>query len=163
MLMLLLQFQITNLTEDERQLIPDFCEWLCTQLYSTIDTKINRRKIQLRMKYLMSVSWIQWNKSKKYETTVLNIMQAIYESFTYVPKKDNIYEIKIDDNILIPNSYTSISRLIRFLNYGDINNKATGIFTKLEQNFDFNKLNSMWRMFMLHELNIISAVKIITK
>lgn len=163
MLMLLLQFQITNITEDERRLIPDFCEWLCTQLYSTIDTKINRRKIQLRMKYLMSVSWIQWNKSKKYETAVLDIMQAIYESFTYVPKKDNIYEIKIDDNILIPNSYTSISRLIRFLNYGDINNKATGIFTKLEQNFDFNKLNSMWRMFMLHELNIISAVKIITK
>ena len=41
--MLIRQFQFTNITEEELEIIPDFCEWLCQQMYSYIDNKINRR------------------------------------------------------------------------------------------------------------------------
>ena len=49
--MILFQFQFSQV-EDEKEydLIPDFCKWLCDQIYTRIDTKINRRKIQLRIK-----------------------------------------------------------------------------------------------------------------
>ena len=40
--MMLLQFQFINLDEDEKQLIPDFCELLRSIIMSRINTKINR-------------------------------------------------------------------------------------------------------------------------
>ena len=37
--MMIIQFQLTNTTEDEQKLVPDFCEWLDNIIYSDIDTK----------------------------------------------------------------------------------------------------------------------------
>lgn len=160
--MLLLQFQFEDIdTSKEFELMDDFCKWLCDQIYNTINTSINRRKLSLRMNHLYEISWINWDKNHKYDTGVSNIMHSIYKSITYTRHKNNLWIISIDANILIPNTYTSIDRLIRFLNYGDNQYKATGIFTKLAQTFNFKKLNGLWRLFVLNRLGYVTSTKIV--
>ena len=161
--MMLLQFQFTNTTQEEREVIPDFCEWLCDILFSKINTKINRKKISLRLNYILEqVNWINWGKNK-YSLSTSDIIDAIYESITYKQYKDNIWKIFIDTNILIPYSYTSIDRLIRFINYGDNKQRGTGIFPGLEQDYNFKQLNGLWEIYCMKNLNSSTDVKIITR
>lgn len=163
MLMLIIQFQFMNTTDEEQELIPNFCNWLCSVLYSKIDTKINRKKIYLRLDYLLNkVDWIVWGKDKD-DITVSEIMTAIYESIIYQQHRNNNWTICINTNVLIPHSLTSIDRLIRFLNYGDNIQRATGIFTDLEREYNHNKLNTLWNLYTLKNTGSMSNAKIISR
>lgn len=159
--MLIIQYQFTNITSQENELIPEFNEWLCNQMFDYINTKINRKKISLRISYLYKVSWVKWLSHRKF-IDVQSIMQAIYSSFKATEYKNNLWKIEVDDNILIPNTTTSIARLIRFINFGDINNRGTGIFTNLQAKFNHQFLNGMWRIYITRKLGMVSQVKIIS-
>ena len=78
--MLILQFQFTNVRDDELNIIPEFVEWISDQIFQYINTSINRKKIQLRINYLYQVKWIDWINTKYIDTQ--SIMEAIYDSFT---------------------------------------------------------------------------------
>lgn len=158
---MILQFQITNITEDERDMIPEFCKWIINKMYIEMNTKINRRKIQLRINYLYTVPWISW-KSRKYIDTQI-IMDTIYKSITYKEYKDNIWKVDIDDSILIPGTATSISRLVRFINSGDSNMLGTGMFSTIENRYKGPELMSLWKVFILDNLGELSNSKIITR
>lgn len=161
MLMLIRQFQFTNISDEELDLIEDFCEWLCQQMFSYINTKINRRKIQLRINYLYKVHWINWNKTSYID--VDSIMKAIEESFSYEEYRNNIWKIQTNSKILIPGTSTLMDRLIRFLDFGDSVHLGTGIFSSIKKYYDAKKLNQMWKIFITHHLGtMISDVKIIT-
>lgn len=43
-LMLILQFQFTNVRDDELNIIPEFVEWISDQIFQYINTSINRKK-----------------------------------------------------------------------------------------------------------------------
>lgn len=88
----------------------------------------------MRINYLYQVKWIDWINTKYIDTQ--SIMEAIYDSFIYKQRKDNTWIIEIDNNIKIPNTYTSIGKLIRFLNSGDINLKGTGMFIAASKHFN---------------------------
>ena len=160
--MLLLQFQFVDIaTDKERELFNDFGMWLCEMFYAQINTKINRRKISLRMNYLQDVSWIAWHKNKMYDTGVNDIMRAIKQSIVCTPHRNNVWTIHIDSNVLIPNSNTSIDRVIRFLNYGDMKYKATGMFTAITTFYRHDKLNGLWKLFVSQQLGYITTTTII--
>ena len=162
--MLILQYQFTNIDDSDSSLMEDFGEFVIQRILETINTKINRKKISIRLKYMIEdAKWINWYGSKKYDTTVQDLMQAVADSFKVVPYKYNLWKIEIDPNVLIPNSSTSIDRFIRFLNYGDTKNKATGIFTKLENNFNHNKLKTLWQFYNFSQLGGLSTAEIIAK
>lgn len=161
MLMLIRQFQFTGIAEEELEIIPDFCEWLCQQMYSYIDNKINRRKIQLRLNYIYQVSWIEWKKNKY--IGVSEIMEAINKSFSYEEYRNNTWKIQTNSKVLIPESNTLMDRLIRFIEFGDQHQRGTGMFTGLKKHYDASKLNTLWRMYKSYRLGTyLSDVKIIT-
>lgn len=163
MLMLILQYQFTEFTTEEYEEIPIFNTWLCDAIFSKINTKVNRRKIELRLNYLLdTVDWIDWKKSK-YDITVSELMNAIRQSIIWQKKRKNIYNIIIDTNILIPHSYTSIEKFIKFLEYGDIKHKATGIISTLENDFNHTELLSMWQMLLYKDGLGITNSKIIAR
>lgn len=159
--MLILQFQFTNVRDDELNIIPEFIEWISDQIFQYINTSINRKKIQLRINYLYQVKWIDWINTRYIDTQ--SIMEAIYDSFTYKQRKDNTWIIEIDNNIRIPNTYASIGKLIRFLNSGDINLKGTGMFTAASKHFNHKKLNNLWQIFAMRTLGSMTKVKIIAE
>ena len=157
--MLIIQFQINNITEQEQEIIPDFCNLLCDLIYKDIDTNIHRKKIQKRLKYLSTVPWIKWKTKNK--INLEEIMYLIRESLIYRRKK-NIHCVEISDSIFIPNSYTPFVRLLRFLNSGDNYYPAISLITKLIRKYNFQYLNSMWKTFILEELGEISYAEIVT-
>lgn len=161
--MVILQFQFTDLTDNEQEIIPDFCKFLKYLMLAKLNTKINRKKISLRLKYIIEeASWVKWDNNKKYNTDLNDVIDAIMKSIVAVPYKNNIWKIEVNSNILIPNSYTSIDRLIRFLNYGDTKCKATGMFTNLEHEYNYKKLCSIWTFYVMNELGSTTSAKIIT-
>jgi hypothetical protein len=161
--MMILQFQLTNTTDNEQDLIPSFCNFICDYIYAHIDTKINRRKIGLRLNYILDeATWVNWNKDK-YDITVSEIMEAIHYAICYEQYRNNIWRIQIDASIPIPYSSTSIDRLVRFLNYGDNYERATGMFTNLEHKINHTELNRLWLLFIMKNLGYMSQAKIITR
>ena len=159
--MLIKQIQFTNCTEEELELIPDFLEWLIDNIYSNLNTKINRKKIQLRLKYLSTVSWIHWT-SENY-TDTQTIMECIYDSFSYEEEQNGKWVLTTNSNVILSHTSTSIDRIIRFLEYGDIKFNATGMFNKIKNEYKFHKINNLWRMFLLTKYQIgITDSKLLT-
>lgn len=102
-------------TEESKELL-NFGYYICDLIYSEINTKLIRKKIQLRIPYLYTVNWIQWKR--KY-IDVEDIMKTIYESLEVKPERYN-YVIYINEETIIPNSVTKADKLIRFLDVGDM-------------------------------------------
>lgn len=159
----ILRFQVINATEDELELIPNFIDEIYIRMFKHINNFVSRKKISIRLNYMLNnVNWIQWTKNS-YNTTTEDIINAIWYSFDYEKQRNNIYNLRINSNILIPNSATSIDRLIRFLNYGDTKYKATGMFTKMIQDMDIITINNLWQVFILKNLQSHSNAKLVQK
>ena len=147
--MFILKFKVVNTNEKELAIVDYFCQYLKTIIYNEIDNKLNRIKIGLRIPYIYKVPWIQW--TEKY-ISVDDILKTMYKSITFDKHDKNEYVIKIETNTLIPNTTTSMDRLIRFLEYGDLNFKGLGIITKLEHKYNFNRLYGLWSVFCIQQL-----------
>lgn len=159
--MILFQFQISNTeSEDELDIIPNFCNWLCEQIYIGLNNKRNIKRLQIRKEYLLNVSWINWTHKKV--LNVDDIMELIHNSLIYEQYRKGIWHIKINNDILIPNTSTSIDRLVRFLEYGDMNVKATGMFTEVRRHYNQDRLNSLWKLYTAQNLGYISDATIIS-
>ena len=158
--MLLLQFRFLELSEDEKRIIPDFVNWLNNQIYQDIDTYTNRLKIENKIKYLQNVPWLRWISNK--DITVDMIMDNIEESIVGVELRNNTWNIRINDKIKFPHTSTVITRFIRFINYGDNSYKGTGMFLKICQEYNHNKLNSLWRLYTFDNLGYFPDSKIIS-
>lgn len=158
--MLLFQFQFSQVeNEKEYEIIPNFCKWLCEQVYARIDTAVNRRKIQLRISYLYTVPWIKWLKPVYIDTEM--IMESIHKSLTYKQYRGNVWKIETNTTMLIPNTKTNFDRLIRFINFGDAQITATGIFTLIQEHYTFYELQNLWYIYCLKELGYTSETRII--
>lgn len=151
--MLILQFQVTQADENEIQIVPNFCQWICNQIFSNIDTRLNRDKISARMSYIRRVPWIHWTSNKN--ISVQDIMNTIQYSFKYEQHELNYWVIELDSSVRIPHTDTSMSRLIRFLNSGDLNIKGTGIITAVQRKYGHSDLNTLWKMYIMQELGYL--------
>jgi hypothetical protein len=90
-------------------------------------------------------------------------METIRYALTYKQHRENKWCLAINDSMLIPHSNTSIDRLVRFINYGDNNQRATGMFTKLEHEINHKELNHLWQLFTIKSLGCMSQAKIIAR
>lgn len=158
---MIIKFQIINTTRKEKQIMPQFCRFLIDKIYEELNTPLNRRKIQLRINYMYKTKWITWS-SKKY-TDVQTIMDNIYKSFKYNKLRNNVWVIDIDNVMVLKGTLTPISRIVRFINSGDININGTGMFSKIENKYRSTELVVLWNLFTLDNLQEISEAKIITK
>ena len=154
----ILQFQLEEITEEEYNLIPKFCKLLSDMIFTEINTSIVKLKIQLRIPYLYKVPWINW---KIKNITTKEILNTIYDSFTYSELKNNTFKLNINTQNLIPQTTTSIDRLIRFLDYGDLNYKGIGFLTVMEHKYNAKQLNSLWKLCVIKYLGYLPESKII--
>ena len=155
--MLLTQFRFENLANEEKELLPEFFKQLKKILMNEITPTV-KLKIAIRVPYLYKVNWILW-KTKKIE--VDDIINAIYKAIKIYSTQDNIYKVVIDENATIPNTYSPLNRLVRFLEYGDINYKGLGLFTRIEHLYNYKKLNGIWRAVVMQEYGDIFSSRII--
>lgn len=159
--MMILQYKFNNvLNDNEYDIIPGFGNWICQQICTKINTKLIRRKIQLRINYLYTVPWIQWTKHKYLDVDM--IMNTIFKAIYVEQYRKNTWRIRINSNINIPNTNTSIDRLVRFLEFGDINHKSINMFNNIKQYYNNNKLDTLYNMYCLNNLGYYTNTYIIT-
>ena len=80
--MVILQYQFTNIDEQDVSVMDGFGEFVIQRILETINTKINRKKISIRLKYMIEEAhWINWYGSKRYNTSVQDLIQAIADKY----------------------------------------------------------------------------------
>lgn len=147
--MVIFQIKFTDVSEEEQILIPDFIQELASVYITKLRTKINRKKIKLRLNYIKEeADWMNWLPNLKYNTSVDDIIEAISKSFTVKQYKDNTWKLEASSAILIPNSITPIARFMRFFNYGDSKYHATGFFTNMISELHGSKINLYWNLYL---------------
>lgn len=161
--MMITQFQFTNIVDEDEsvEIIPDFCNWLCDILYSYIDTKLNRRKIQLRIKYLYEVPWLKWVKTKYTDTQT--ILETFGKSLIVEQYRKGIWRIRTNTVTELPGTLSSVDRIIRFIEYGDSTIPGTGIITKASYKITGINLQTLWKTYCLKELGYMTDIQIITR
>ena len=151
--------QFESLTDEEYKRIPDFLNWLCNKIYLYLCRSVNRKKIRLRLNYLKKVNWINWIDNK--DISVNEIMLAIKNSLK-VSRKKTIWEISFNDNVMIPHTRTPITRLIRFLDYGDNKVHGTGMIQYIKRRFSVIQLNKWWIAYIILKTNGYTKGRIIS-
>lgn len=159
--MFILEFELENITEKERDIIPDFCDFLNDNIISILDSKKMRKKIQIRLNYLYTVMWIEWYNKKL--CTIDSIYETFHSSLDYKSNKLNSWTLFINTKNRIPGSLTSMDRLIRFLNFGDLNFKGTGFLTMIINKFNNKYLTQLWRLFVINRLGAYPKSRITRK
>ena len=162
--MIIIQFQVTNTDRDELQHVVPFCNWLINDIiiYNILKNS-NEEKIKIRINKLQDVRWINWKKNKKIKLDYDEILDIILKCIKVNKYKNNVYKIETNESVKIPGTHTSVDRLIRYINAGDIDTPATNIFTNIQKDLNYTQLNSYWKFYISNELGYFTESKLITQ
>lgn len=159
---MMLTYRINTSDDKELKLVGKFNEQLIQYITDMIDTKQLTRLLLLRRNYIVDeATWIEWRTSKP-NINVKQIASLILEAFKIEKDNKGRFNITFDNNIIIPNTNTSLARLIRFLNVGDNKIRGTGFLSNILIKINNFKINELWQSFIFQELGYITVNKIVT-
>lgn len=159
---MMLTYRINTSDDKELKLVGKFNEQLIQYITDMIDTKQLTRLLLLRRNYIVDeATWIEWRTSKP-NINVKQIASLILEAFKIEKDNKGRFNITFDNNIIIPNTNTSLARLIRFLNVGDNKIRGAGFLSNILIKINNFKINELWQSFIFQELGYITVNKIVT-
>lgn len=156
---MLVRMQFENLTDDERDRIRDFLNWLCEKIFIYMNRDANKRRIDVRLNYIKRARWIEWISSKDITTDM--IMASIKKCFK-IRKRKETWEIYFDNRVLIPNTRTPITKFLKFIDNGDNIVKGTGMIQFIRRKFNHVQLNKWWKAYIMLKTSSITKGKIIS-
>ncbi len=156
---MLVRMQFENLTDDERDRIRDFLNWLCEKIFIYMNRDANKRRIDARLNYIKRARWIEWISSKDITTDM--IMASIKKCFK-IRKRKETWEIYFDNRVLIPNTRTPITKFLKFIDNGDNIVKGTGMIQFIRRKFNHVQLNKWWKAYIMLKTSSITKGKIIS-
>lgn len=156
---MLVRMQFENLTDDERDRIRDFLNWLCEKISIYMNRDANKRRIDARLNYIKRARWIEWISSKDITTDM--IMASIKKCFK-IRKRKETWEIYFDNRVLIPNTRTPITKFLKFIDNGDNIVKGTGMIQFIRRKFNHVQLNKWWKAYIMLKTSSITKGKIIS-
>lgn len=156
---MLVRMQFENLTDDERDRIRDFLNWLCEKIFIYMNRDANKRRIDARLNYIKRARWIEWISSKDITTDM--IMASIRKCFK-IRKRKETWEIYFDNRVLIPNTRTPITKFLKFIDNGDNIVKGTGMIQFIRRKFNHVQLNKWWKAYIMLKTSSITKGKIIS-
>lgn len=156
---MLVRMQFENLTDDERDRIRDFLNWLCEKIFIYMNRDANKRRIDTRLNYIKRARWIEWISSKDITTDM--IMASIKKCFK-IRKRKETWEIYFDNRVLIPNTRTPITKFLKFIDNGDNIVKGTGMIQFIRRKFNHVQLNKWWKAYIMLKTSSITKGKIIS-
>ena len=131
---------------DKKYQIP-FCKYIIKKLIQIIEFDTNFSK------YIKLEEYINTNDIIKYQVrnqfiSIYDLYRLAVNNLKLVNNDINVFEIKLDTNINIPNSYTKLYSVISLCEYGNLsikgNNILNNLFTKIAED-----LTKYFNMFML--------------
>ena len=113
----------------ETQTAHRFCKYIIRWLRNDICKLYNKPSLQMRLMLLESADWITWKgKSKKINPS--EFVNHASECLSYTVR-NNHFIIYVDENKLLPGTYTPIYKLMRFIDYGNENIQGVMLFSSI--------------------------------
>lgn len=92
----------------------DYCQFLFESMKKSVIANMDLRKYKLREPLILSSSVIDW----KYPQSRINLTRYLRNCLELV-KENGIYVVRVNPRMVIRNSRTKVSTLIRLLEYGN--------------------------------------------
>lgn len=149
------------MTKKERKLIPDFMDGLVSDIKKDIMRSVIPAKFLVRESDVLNASWIKWKKKPKH-IKMKSMMMYIANNLVWVKRQDNQYVIEINKSAKIPNSYTSIDALARFLDKGNDVIPGTHFMSRVLTRYR-RKINDYWKAYVsikLKEVRVDECISI---
>lgn len=119
-----LRLILDEVPENERL---SFCKYIKQQLENLFNKSFDRNKVIKLEEYLNSYNNIRQIIPKKSYYSVYDIYRLALESLRVKQINNYTYELRIDNNILLPNSYTKLSSILALLEFGTLSVKKYGL------------------------------------
>lgn len=142
---MIIRFNLECMSKRQREIIPEFLDGLVSQLKGEIVRSTTPSKLLMREQYILNASWIRWKKKPRH-INMKSLINYIVGCIQWVERDDN-YIIEVNRLRLIPNSYTSIYALARFLDRGNNVMKGTSFMSKVFHKYRLN-INDYWKSFV---------------
>lgn len=124
-----------------------FVQYIVSNLQYKLSQVGNLSKYE-RMEAYINSGLIKWFYNKPQYITVYNIYRLAGENLKIRELDSNTYEIYVDENINIPNSYTSLYSIISLLEYGTLSlNKVATLSNQMQ--FIADNLDTYYNHYML--------------
>lgn len=156
------KFEISKMDKDEIEIIPNFCEYLLSEIKSDIISNISYIQMNKRKKYLINSNFVNWIERPK-NIDMHKFCIFIVNSFVCKNLNNNVYSISINKKVKFPKSKTSVDRIARLLDKGNEEIQPTQFISKILRIYMKN-INKYWKSYAsnrLKRLKVHNCIKII--
>lgn len=108
-------FKIHFETNIYSPLYEDYCKFLYEEIQQSIKDKVDKRKYDVRVPYIINSSVMKWNTKPP---ATVNLVYYITHCLE-LSKEKGEYVIRINPRIKVLGSKTKVSTLVRLLEYGN--------------------------------------------
>ena len=119
-----------NLTHVIENLRESFCQYLIDKLQEIIVKLGNQSRYIAMEKYINDNGLVNWIANKNNYITVYDLYRLAVSNLKVKQIDEVNYEIYLDPNQNIPNSYTTLYPIISLLEYGTLSVRKCEILTK---------------------------------
>ncbi len=142
---MIIEFNLESMSRRQKEIIPEFLDGLISQLKREIVRSTTTSKLLIKEQYILDASWIRWKKKPKH-IKMKSLINYIIGCIHWI-ERDNKYIIEVDRLRMIPNSYTSVYALARFLDRGNNVMRGTAFMSKVFHKYRLN-INDYWKSFV---------------
>lgn len=154
---MILEFNLKIMSQEERALIPDFLDYLLEVIRNDIKVNVIPNKLLLREQDLINASWIKW-KRKPSRINMMKLANLITSNLFWYQRRFDTYVFQIRKGTRMPNSYTNLHVVARFLDKGTNKIIPTWFISKTLFKVKKNIL-LYWSAFVSQKLGKTTSVK----
>lgn len=140
-----LNLNLEYLPEDERK---PFCEYIIEQIKTLIGQSREQSRYKAMEEYLYSNKLIDWVQNNNQYISVYDLYRLAANNLKIKEIDKENYEISINPNENIPNSYTILYSIISLLEYGTLSIRKCGTFTETLE-FIAKNLDTYYQKFLM--------------
>ena len=153
---MVLEFNLKTMDQEERALIPDFLDYLLQIIRTDIKNNLIPNKLLMREQDLIDAKWIKWRR-KPTKLNMIKIGNLIVNNIFWYQRRFDTYVVQIRKGTLLPNSFTNLHLVARFLDKG--NNKVPPTWFISKTLFKVRKnIKDYWMTFIQIELHKYSDI-----
>lgn len=108
----------------------DFCQYIIEELRKLVLNKYDKDRAKLIEEYINKSNIIKQRINKKEYFSVYDLYRLALQALEVKLIKNNIYQIKINNQIVIPNSYTNLYSIISLLEFGTLSVRKYGLLSE---------------------------------
>jgi len=153
-------FKITSKDKEELSIVNDFCNMLVSEIKSDILNNVNYYKLSLYEDSLIKSSWIIWKRTPR-KIDMKKLVNLIVDSIVCTNLRKGRHMISVDNSVILPNSYTSIERVARFLDRGNELYNGTFFISKIFMKYQ-KRINDYWKSYVSLRLRKITVSEVVT-